>query len=56
MKDTVLFKALKLAMLTAQCNGCRIMKPSVFTLVTYKPRYNDTVLSTSMLSPGKMEA
>lgn len=32
-------------MLIAQCNGCRIMKPSLFTVVPFKPHYHSTILS-----------
>lgn len=37
-------------MLAAQCHGYKIMKPSVFTLVNYKPCCHYTVLPATKQS------
>lgn len=34
-------------MLITQCNGCRVMKPSALTMVSYKPHYHCTIVSAT---------
>lgn len=41
------FNILRYKMLIAQCNGSRIMTPSVFRFVLYKPHCHDTVPSAT---------